>query len=72
MRYRVKVHPKSRSEGVVRNADGSLKVHLRVPPVQGRANKALVDILAEHFEVSRSGIKIVKGGKSRDKVVEIT
>jgi uncharacterized protein len=39
--------------------------------VEGAANEALCDVLAEHFDVKRSQVRIVQGAKSRMKVVEI-
>lgn len=51
--------------------DGSLLVYLREPAVDGQANAALIKILAEHFGVSKSQVRIVQGRTSRTKVVEV-
>ena len=48
-----------------------IKVYLTAPAVEGRANEALVDFLAGHFKVKRSTIEILKGLKSRHKIVSI-
>lgn len=48
-----------------------IKVYLTAPPIEGRANAALVDFLAGHFGVKKSDINIVKGLKSRYKIVNI-
>lgn len=48
---------------------GALKVRLRAPPVDGKANEALVDFLAEALEVPRSRVAILAGGASRLKSV---
>ncbi len=48
-----------------------MKVHLTAPPVEGKANAALIECLAEHFGVKRRQVRIVLGQKSREKVVEI-
>jgi uncharacterized protein (TIGR00251 family) len=48
---------------------GALKVRLRSPPVQGRANAELVEVLAEHFRVPRSSVSVVSGLRSRRKTV---
>ena len=52
--------------------DGSLKVRLTAPPVDGAANEALVRFLAETFSVGRSSVEIVSGQTGRQKVVQIS
>ena len=51
--------------------NGITKVYLNSPPVDGKANKSLIDFLAEHFKIKKSKIKIVHGEKNRNKIVEI-
>lgn len=48
-----------------------LKVKVAAPPIEGKANKELIKILSEYFDVSKSMISIVAGDKSRNKIVEI-
>ena len=48
---------------------GRIKVRLRAPPVEGRANDALVEFLAAYFEVPRRNVRITAGLKSRRKRV---
>ncbi len=50
---------------------GQIKVYLTAPPINNRANEALVDFLAGHWGVKKSAIEIVKGLKSHYKVVNI-
>ena len=50
---------------------GKLKVYLNAPAVDGKANKALVEFLAEHFSVPQSAVEIIKGLKSRYKTINI-
>ncbi len=52
-------------------ADGTLKVKLTAPPVDGAANEALIELLAEYFDTSKQKIKIVRGMTSKNKIVEI-
>jgi uncharacterized protein (TIGR00251 family) len=70
MRYSIRVIPKAKQNKVVVEQD-RLKVYLTVPAIEGRANEALIKILAAHFQVRKGEIRIVRGEKSRDKVVEI-
>ncbi|MDP3057054.1 MAG: DUF167 domain-containing protein [bacterium] len=52
--------------------DGELyKVYVTVAPEQGKANKKMIELLAEYFKVSKSQIRIIKGEMSRNKIVEI-
>ena len=51
--------------------NGRIKVYLTSPPVDGKANKALIEFLADHYGVRKSGVKIIKGLKSRQKTVRI-
>jgi uncharacterized protein len=49
----------------------TLKVKVAAPPLEGKANKELINILSEHFKVPKSKISILHGEKSRNKIVEI-
>lgn len=63
--------PRARQNKITTDADGTLRVHITAAPVDGAANDAVVRALAEHFDVPKSQIKIVRGETSRNKVVEI-
>ena len=66
----IKVIPGS-SRNMLKQEGESIKVHLTAPPIDGKANEALVKFLAKHYNVSKSRVEIIKGHKSRDKVVKI-
>lgn len=51
--------------------DGTVRIRLMAPPVEGRANEALVSFLADVLDVSRSKIEIVAGETGRDKLVSV-
>jgi len=70
MKLQVKVIPGAKKE-LWKEEAGMVKVYLTAPALEGRANEALICFLAEHFEVKKSAIQIVKGLKSRRKVVNI-
>ena len=72
MKLRVRVQPNARKPGVEQLPDGTLKVKVTAPPHDGKANKALVEALAEHFGVPGSRVKILSGERSRSKLIEIT
>lgn len=68
--YVIKVIPNARKNSVTEEAD-RLKVHVNAPAVDGKANEAVIDILAKHFGVRKSAVRILKGQLSREKLVEI-
>ena len=70
MRHSIRVIPRAKQNKVVEK-EGRLKVYLTTPPVEGRANQALIEVLAAHFQVRKGDIRIVRGEKSRDKIAEI-
>ena len=70
MKIQVKVKPNSKAEGVTENGS-SLIVKVKEPPIEGRANQAVIRILAEHFGVPRDQIRILSGFKRSSKVIEI-
>jgi uncharacterized protein (TIGR00251 family) len=71
MKLQIQVKPNSRQESVQQQPDGSYKISLNAPPTEGRANERLVEVLADHFKVPKSRISILRGAKSRTKVVEV-
>ena len=71
MKKQVKVKPNSKNQKIEEAADGSLIINLKSPPVEGKANEELIQILAKKFEVPKSRISIKFGLSSRNKVVEI-
>ena len=48
-----------------------LKIYFTAVPIQGRANKELVKLLSEKLDVNKSRIKIIKGEKNKEKVIEV-
>ncbi|MBW4477715.1 MAG: DUF167 domain-containing protein [Tolypothrix brevis GSE-NOS-MK-07-07A] len=71
MHKKVKVKPNSKQEKIEEQPDGSLTVHLKSPPVDGKANEELIKLLSEKFDVPKSYIRIKSGLSSRQKLVEI-
>ena len=72
MRLTVKVTPKSRQRRLEQAADGSWRAMVLEPPEDGRANEAVIELLAEHFDVPKRSVRIVRGQTGRQKVVEIS
>lgn len=71
MKKQVKVKPNSKRQSIEEAPDGSLTVHLKSPPVDGKANEELIALLAEKFDLPKSRITIKLGLSSKIKLVEI-
>jgi uncharacterized protein (TIGR00251 family) len=71
MKIHVKVKPNSRTEEVSQEGD-SFTVKVKEPPREGKANQAVIRLLAEHFGVHQSHVRIISGFRSRNKVIEVT
>jgi uncharacterized protein (TIGR00251 family) len=75
IRLRLKVQPKARRDlilGVGPDRDGpALKVAVKAPPEDGKANAAAIALLAEAFDVAKAAVSVVAGATDRRKLVEI-
>jgi uncharacterized protein (TIGR00251 family) len=72
-RLRIVVHVQpnaSRTEisGVV---EGALKIRLHAPPVDGKANEALINLMAERLKVAKRDVDVSRGHGSRQKILEV-
>jgi uncharacterized protein len=66
---RVHVVPNAKSDSVVGEHGGAVKIKLRAPAVEGKANAALVRFLAEQMKLPRHAIVLQRGHNSRDKLI---
>jgi uncharacterized protein (TIGR00251 family) len=71
VRFTVRVQPRAARSKVDGVHAGALRVRLTAPPVDGAANEALVELLAERLGVPKRAITIVSGATSRTKLVEV-
>ncbi len=71
MKKQVKVKPNSKRQSIEEQPDGSLNVHLKSPPVDGKANEELISLLAAKFNVSKTKVSIKSGLASKTKLIEI-
>jgi len=67
----IRVAPRASKPGIAVEADGTLKVRLHSPPVDGAANDELIEQLAEAFGVPRRAVTIAGGAHARTKRVQI-
>jgi len=67
---KIKVVPNAKKDKVLYEGE-RLKVYVTAQPTDGKANKAVIELLAEFFGVKRGNVRIVRGERSREKIVEI-
>lgn len=71
MQLSVKVKPNSKRQTIEEMPDGSLTIRLKSPPVDGKANAELIDLLAEKYGVKKAQVHIKSGTSSKLKRIEI-
>jgi uncharacterized protein len=69
--FAVKVVPRASKNQIAGVEGDAIKVRLNAPPVEGKANSALIEFLADVFNVRRAQIEIISGLTSRHKVVRV-
>ena len=67
----IKVKPNARQSALHAQDDGSFVAYLKSPPVDGKANAELIELVARHFGVPKSAVTIQSGAASRTKRVSI-
>lgn len=77
LRVRVRLQPAGRADqvlGLVDGADGltALKVSVTSPPEDGKANAALVKLLAKEWKLAKSTVEVIQGQTSRNKVLSLS
>lgn len=70
--FSIKVHPRARKNAITGIIGDALKLALTAPPVEGKANQAVIEFFAELFAIPRSSVTIASGETSRNKVVRVT
>ncbi len=69
--FAVKVHPRARKNAITGTVGDALKLALTAPPVDGKANHAVIEFLADFFDIPRSSVTIASGKTNRLKLVQI-
>ncbi|MDR2807083.1 MAG: DUF167 domain-containing protein [Puniceicoccales bacterium] len=71
MRISIKVIANASKSEIISHRDGAWKVKIQAPPKDGKANRALIQLLAQHFQLPKNCIKIIAGEKSPQKMIEV-
>lgn len=69
MKLTIKVKTNAKENAVEEGPGGELRVRVKAPPQEGRANEAVIEALAAHFKIPKSRVAIVGGFKSKTKIV---
>lgn len=70
MRINVRVIPRAKINRVEIQSDGVVRVHTTTAPTDGKATADVIKMLAEHYDIPKTSIKLIRGATSRDKVFE--
>jgi uncharacterized protein len=71
MKFKITVKPNAKKNEVTRAADGSLVIRVAVPPIEGKANEKVIEVLSEYLNKSKRSISIVSGFKGKSKIIEV-
>lgn len=69
--FAVKIHPRARKDAITGTVGDALKLALTAPPVEGKANQAVIEFFSDLFQIPRSSVTIASGETSRNKVIRI-
>lgn len=67
----IRLQPRARRDALLDERDGVLRVSVVAPPVDDRANDALCRLIARRVEVAPSRVTVIRGRRSREKVVRV-
>lgn len=70
-RISVKITPNAKKEGIIEEGNNCFKIKVKAPAVEGKANEAMIKMLAGYFDIPKSRIKIARGEFAKNKIVEI-
>ena len=73
MSFKLSVHvkPQARKQSITKISEQEYQIAVHAAPVAGKANEAVVELLAKYFSVPKSSVKVLRGQSSRKKLVEI-
>jgi uncharacterized protein len=70
-RLQVRVQPRARRDELAGQREGRLVVRVTAPPLDGRANAAVIKLIAKRLGIAPGRVRIVRGESGRDKLVEV-
>ena len=70
--FAVKIQPRARKNAITGTVGDAIKLAVTAPPVEGKANQAVIEFFADFFEIPRSSVSIASGETSRNKVIRVS
>jgi uncharacterized protein len=67
----IRLQPRAKRNAILDERDGVLRVSVAAAPVEGRANAALCKLIAKRAGIARSRVSVIRGERSREKVVRV-
>jgi hypothetical protein len=67
----IRLHPRGGRDAVIGERDGAVLIRISAPPVDGKANAALIAFVAKRLGVPKSSVTIVRGEAARNKVIRV-
>ncbi len=67
----VSVKPQAQKESVTQISASAVQVSVRAPAHEGKANRAVIELLSDYFSVPKSKVKIIRGERARKKIVSV-
>ena len=71
MKISVRVKPQAKENRIEKSGEGKYIIWVKAKAIEGKANRAVVEILSDYFNVSKSDISLLKGDRVRDKIFEL-
>jgi len=71
MKINVIAHPNSKKPRTEEDLLSTLHVYVNEPPLEGKANKAVIDSIAKYFNVKKNQVRLISGEKTKHKTFEI-
>ncbi len=72
MRVTVEARAGARAESVEEGEEGHLRIRVKAPAREGKANRAIQEVLSRHFGVPKTAVTLVAGGRGRTKIFDIS
>ena len=70
LKLKIRISPNASKNEIIKSDDG-VKIKITAQPIEGKANKAVVEFLSKEFKIPKSSIEIVKGTTSKEKTILI-
>lgn len=71
MKFKITVKPNARKNEITQASDGSLIIRVAKPPIEGKANEEVIEVLSEYLNKPKKSISIVSGFKGKYKIINV-